>query len=55
MDAALVHRLLDVIDEVVRAKGSWTEKRAAILSDSECKESDVTNLTEFAEWFASEE
>lgn len=54
MDAALVHKLLDVIDEVVRAKGTWTEKRAAILSDSECDESDVRNLEEFAEWFVPE-
>jgi hypothetical protein len=54
MDAAVIHRLLDVIDEVVRAKGSWTEKRAAILSSPECDRSDIVNLEEFAEWFASE-
>src|SRR5215471_16479088 len=48
-----IEKLLELIVIAVSDKGSWQEKRQAVLD--EAGDEDVTALEEFAEWFSREE
>jgi len=45
----LIGKLIELLDELVRADGTWREKRNAILAN--IGEDDKTNLEEFLGWF----
>lgn len=49
VDDKLVEQVVQAIDKLVRAEGSWHEKHAAIID--ECSSDEETNLHEFLSWF----
>jgi hypothetical protein len=53
MDEVMIQKLLDILDDVVRADGTYKEKRDEILKL--CKEDEKTNLIEFVSWFDPDE
>ena len=53
MDTKLIETLLTAIDAIVRADGSWQQKRTLILEHANA--TDRTNLFEFVVWFEDEE
>ena len=49
MDSKMIERLFEVLDDMVRAEGTWKEKRDKIYANAEGDNS--TNLSEFLSWF----
>ena len=46
---SMVTRLLDAVHDVVRARGSWGEKRDIILARA--NDDERTDVEEFVDWF----
>jgi hypothetical protein len=44
-----IETLLSTLDDIVRAGGTWTEKRDKIMEMA--SENDKTNIMEFVTWF----
>lgn len=55
VDKVMVDKVLEAIDEVVRAEGNWSEKRDAIKAAAQETEGYETNLEEFVTWFVPDE